>query len=247
MKALPSFCKVIQSSIIASSIFTASYSYSGVVVNGTRIIFENGQQEKAVQLNNKDRHPNLVQIWSDKNQPDSSPENADGPFMTNPQIFKMNPQQGQIVRLRFIGQSSELPQDRESLFYLNINEIPALKASDLEANRLVVSFTNRLKILYRPKGLQGHATDAFEQVNYQIQNGQIRLNNPTNYYAHIAEIKMTQNGRIVQQDKSLMIAPNDQLIWSAKPVANTATEINAVFINDYGARVQKTIKASPEN
>ena len=243
MKTCKTNRKILQNTLLIASIFATTLSHSGVVANGTRIIFEGGQLEKTIQLNNKDQHPNLVQMWADQGEVDSTPETANAPFMANPQIFKMNPQQGQIVRLKLLTDPATLPQDQESLFYLNINEIPAMKAQDLSANRLVVSFTNRLKILYRPKGIQGQSADVPQKISYKVEDGQVRLSNPTSYYAHIAEIKMTQNGHVIKQDKSLLIAPNQHFNWSVNTKnSSTNTEVSAVFINDYGSRVTSTLK-----
>lgn len=242
MKTLNQLHKFIATAIVITSLAPTTFTHAGVVVTGTRIIFESGQTEKTVRLNNKDQHPNLVQIWSDRGDEHLTAEQADGPFMANPPIFKMQANQAQVVRLNFIQDSAALPQDRESMFFLNINEIPAMKTDHLDANRLVVSFTNRLKILYRPKGLAGQPNQVAEQISYQVKNNQITLNNPTSYYAHIAEIKLLKNGQVLQQDKSLVVPPKNQLNWSVKSAPNSNTEVQAVFINDYGSRVLTTLK-----
>ena len=71
-------------STLISTVTTAS-----VVMTGTRVIFPANQNEKTVQLKNKDNNPNIVQVWLDKGNESSTPETADAPIIANPQIFKM--------------------------------------------------------------------------------------------------------------------------------------------------------------
>lgn len=231
------------SSILITSTLLTTATQAGVVVNGTRIIYENGQTEKAIQLDNRDNFPNLVQLWTDRGNEDLTIETADGPFMTNPQIFKMSPNQSQIVRMHFTGNTQELPQDKESLFFLNVNEIPALKAKDLAANRLVVSFTNRIKVFYRPKGVEGTSADTPKNIRYEIQGNHIRLHNPTPYYANISQIQLLQNNKALKTDKSLVIAPKAFLDWKATPTSSGNVQIKAIFINDFGAAVNTDLTA----
>lgn len=98
----------------------------------------------------------LIQVWMDKDNPKSTPETADAPFIATPQIFRMNANAGQALRLKFTGQP--LPADRESLFWFNYLQFPAVKADDTERNRLSLLIKSRLKIFYRPAGLKGEAT-----------------------------------------------------------------------------------------
>ena len=104
-----------------------------------------------------------MQIWLDINNPKSTPENADAPFVASPQIFRMNPHSGQMVRLSFVGQP--LPRDRESLFYLNFLQVPAVRQTDSDKNKLLLVVTNRLKVFYRPAGLAGDANHVIDRLS----------------------------------------------------------------------------------
>lgn len=114
----------------------------------TRVIYS-CRYLKALQLTSYDAYPNLVQIWVDKGDPASTPQTADAPFIASPQIFRMNPKAGQIVRLVYTGK--DLPQDRESVFYINFMQMPALKAHDMEANKLMLTVSSRMKIFIARK------------------------------------------------------------------------------------------------
>ena len=94
---------------------------AGIVVNGTRFIYPAKQQEIGVRISNDGTLPSLVQVWVDRGDPDTRPEDAEAPFLLTPPIFRVDPNQGQSVRLAFTGES--LPGDRESLFWLNLLDI----------------------------------------------------------------------------------------------------------------------------
>lgn len=62
--------------IACSMLLLTSVSLSvqaSVVMTGTRIIYPEGSREKVLQLSNKDDHPNLVQLWMDDGNNQSSP------------------------------------------------------------------------------------------------------------------------------------------------------------------------------
>ncbi|ELN4703365.1 fimbria/pilus periplasmic chaperone, partial [Escherichia coli] len=72
---------------------------ASVIVTGTRVIYPADAREKSVQLTNQDAFPNVVQAWVDVNNPQSTPETADAPFMITPPMFRMEPKAGQTMRL----------------------------------------------------------------------------------------------------------------------------------------------------
>lgn len=201
-------------------------------MTGTRVIFPAQQQEKTIQLNNKDDAPSLVQIWIDAGDENSKPETAISPFLLNPQIFKMQPQQGQMVRILLNDQydqsekhgqqgqagQSALPNDQESLFYLNFSEIPAIQDSDANKNKLLLVFKNRLKLFYRPKGLTSSVNDMPKQLSYEIKSQsktglEIQINNDSAYHANIAQIALSLNGKELATEFNRLITPKSNIVW----------------------------------
>lgn len=120
--------KLVVLSIFSVSLVYSSLSVATVIMTGNRVIYPANAKEKIVQFSNPDSIPYMVQIWTDVNNPKSKPETADGPFFATPQLFRIDPQQGQVVRLMFNHKVS-LPQDRESVFYFNFLQLPDLNAS----------------------------------------------------------------------------------------------------------------------
>ncbi|WP_431221800.1 fimbrial biogenesis chaperone [Serratia sp. L9] len=120
-----------------------------------------------MQLTNNDSIPYVVQMWTDINNPSSTPDNADGPFVVVPALFRIEPKTGQSVRLMFTGK--DLPQDRESVFYLNSVQIPPKNIAGAAENQMTVVLRNRVKVFYRPKGIVGGPEKVTEQIRFSLK------------------------------------------------------------------------------
>lgn len=241
--SLPAFCAVL---------LFHSASYAAVVMTGTRVVFPAAQNEKTIQLQNRDSAPNIVQIWLDKGDEKSTPDTADAPFLANPQIFKIAPNQGQMVRLIFTGDKSALPADRESLFYLNFSEIPAMKSADSGKNKLVVVFKNRLKVFYRPDRLAYPSHQMASHISYRFNGAPARrtvtISNNSPYFANISEAHLISGSSRAQLQKNTMIAPNASAEWdiplNGLNIANA--RISLGLINDYGVTVTSELMQQSE-
>lgn len=99
--------------------FTAQAS---VVITGTRVVYPANQKEVTVRFENKNPKPALVQVWLDSGNEDATPEEARVPFLATPPIFRMEPGRQQVLRLSYTGEP--LPTNQESLFWLNMLEVP---------------------------------------------------------------------------------------------------------------------------
>ncbi|WP_348253599.1 fimbria/pilus periplasmic chaperone, partial [Salmonella enterica] len=67
-------------------------------------------------------------------------------FVITPQVSRIDPQKGQWLRITYMG--TTLPQDRESLFWFTVLEIPPKsKAKQGESlNQLHLAFRTRIKL-----------------------------------------------------------------------------------------------------
>lgn len=139
---------------------------ASVVVTGTRVIYPGEAREKTVQLSNRDAFPNVVQAWVDIDAPDAPPDQAGAPFLVNPAVFRMAPDSGQTLRIVYTGQG--LPGDRESLFHLNVLQIPPRNSSHADRNQMLLMLRNRLKLFYRPAGIQGRPEDLPGQLRFAL-------------------------------------------------------------------------------
>ncbi len=219
----------------------ATSANAGVVMTGTRVIYPAQNQEKTIQLQNKENKPYLVQVWLDAGDENSSPEDNHAPFIANPQIFKIKPNQGQIVRIIFTGEKSQLPQNKESLFFLNFTEIPAEKSQDNPQNKLMMVFKSRVKLFYRPNNLPDTPNDISKHLNILLKNENnqkiITIHNTSSYYANILAIRIKNGASIQQSFNNKTIAPHSSIELAVKATTSNTSQFQLDLINDYGATV----------
>lgn len=81
-----------------------------------------------------------------------------------------------------------LPQQQESLFWLNIKAIPS---ASKQTNALQIAVKTRIKLIYRPESLRASTPE--EQANkltWQRAGNEIQVNNPTQYVVNFNEITL---------------------------------------------------------
>lgn len=133
------------SSLMLTSIVSISLPASGaVVITGTRVIYPAAEKEVSVKMNNNGSSPVLVQSWIDNGDRRSTPENAKAPFFITPPVNRVNAGRGQVLRIRYTGET--LLQDKESVFYLNVLEVPPKVKNADGQNMLHMAFRSRLKL-----------------------------------------------------------------------------------------------------
>jgi len=223
-------------SLTALLFFIVGNVCASVTMVGTRIIYPADIKEKGLAFTNTGNEPVLVQVWADKNNPQSTPETADAPFLLMPSIFRINPATEHTLRLKFTG--AQLPQDRESLFWLNFLQYPAKKTSERGQNSLTMLIKSRLKIFYRPDGITGDANHSLDNVKVTLHGQTVEVNNTSAY--HISVISAFTEEREKKHPIKFkgMIAPRSITQWTLPTRGGDKLTINA--INDYGGVFSKS-------
>lgn len=168
----------------------------------------------------------LIQSWIDNGDQNEKPTDVKVPFVLTPPMNRVDSGKGQTLRITYTGES--LPMDRESVFWLNVLEVPAKNESKAQENTLQVAFRTRIKLFFRPAGLHGHANDAAKEVTWNINDSSVEANNPTPYYVNFVNLSM--NG---QKIDSAMVAPYKTL--KIKLQGKSVSKISGAYVNDYGA------------
>jgi len=208
-------------------------AHASVVMTGTRIIYPAGGHEKIVQLSNRDSYQNIVQAWIDKGEKNSTPGNADNSFVLTPQMFRIEPQGGQIIRMKYVG--PKLPEDRESLFYFNFVQIPSLKTSEQGANKVVLVLDNRVKVFYRPDHLNGNVNDLGHEIKVKADGlNSVTIENPTGYFVNLRRAEMTVNGNKLSFANGAVVAPKS-IQKIELPKGKRTSPLTLKIVDDYGA------------
>ena len=153
---------------------------AGVSIDGTRIIFPASSTSVGVQVRNEFSTPALVQTWIDNGNMNEIPPAEEIPFVISPPLSRVEPHQGQIIRVIQTG-SPELPEDRESLFWFNLLDVPPDNPNLSTQNLLSFTVRTRIKMFYRPAKLKMSINEAYNQIHFKYLNDEQKLevNNPT--------------------------------------------------------------------
>jgi P pilus assembly chaperone PapD len=175
---LKTFC------VVAALICTSQYAAAGVIVGGTRVIYNAAQKETSIAVRNPEKTvPYLIQSWVENASPTDT---SKAPFIITPPLFRLDA--GQENTLRIVRTGGQLPEDRESLYWLNIKSIPS--SSKADSNQLQISVKTRIKLIYRPASLVANAPEAYKQISFARQGNQLQVINPTAYQIAFFSVKV---------------------------------------------------------
>ena len=210
-------------------------AYASIVIDGTRVIYPGEKSEVSVRMTNEGDEAKLVQVWIDNGDTQASPETIKVPFAVLTPIFRMDPKKGQVTRIQFLN-NQPLPANKESVFWLNVLEIPAKPTGKAaEANYLQFRYRTRIKLFYRPKGLAGTALEAPGKLVFKYKPGVVQVENPTAYYQSISSLEVGDHaagGKVESQMIEPFSSKTLQLTGPAKPLQAPVIKYKA--INDYG-------------
>ena len=231
--------------IILANLLCISLTHSGVSMLGTRVILSEGASEKTLVFKNSKGNPSIVQVWADDGDEKSTINSENTSFIINPQIFKMQEDTVQSVRLIFLDKH-KVPLDKESLYFLNFMEIPMVKQGTLNQNQLSFLFKNRIKIFYRPKGIVGNPIESIKNLLFKLEkeNGNyLVVTNPSNFYINFNEIKVGSDQQYFPLDSGNdMVPPQSSVRWKVAPGIDSSkiAEVKYSIVNDYGAVINNT-------
>ena len=205
---------------------------AGVLLGGTRVIFSEKSREGPISIKNPGASPLVVQPW-----PDAGEGQNKTPFVVTPPLSRLDPGRENILRIMRLPAS--LPDDRESVFWLNVKEIPE-KSS--EEGVLQVAVRTRIKLFYSPSSLPGNVAKAKDQLRWAVganDKGEalLKIANPTPYHITLTTLSINGGQQVIDAD---MASPFGELAYPLKAV-NPAQEIEVIFstINDYGGETTK--------
>jgi len=232
---------------LASSPGTAGAS---VVVDGTRVVYPADRREVTINLRNPGETPSLAQAWLDAGNAEASPGDDPVPFALTPPIFRLDPGRTQTLRLTYTGEP--LPTDRESLFWLNVLDIPPRAPLNPDApNRLELAFKHRLKLFFRPRGLPGSALEAPARVRWRLRRDGERLQleavNPTPFHVSLSVIELGtgEARRVIHADMLAPLSSHRFDLPDDLQMPATGLPLEYRFINDQGGTATGAAVAAP--
>ncbi len=215
---------------------------ASVVIGATRVIYNAGEPEVTLKLSNEGRSPALAQSWVDAGDAHGAPSNISVPFTVTPPISRIDPSRSQTLRIVYTGEP--LPKDRESVFWLDVLEVPPKPGADGgDANHLQLAFRSRIKLFFRPDHLQGTPEAAPAQLTWRVtrtgQQSAIEVRNPTAFHVSMTEISVHAAGKTAIFDDGGMVGPGETATFPLKGEVADAPDakVQYLWLNDYGGSV----------
>lgn len=239
--------RMCRSTLIALSLLTATSAINpalaDIILSGTRIVYNEAQKNATIRLENKGSRPALTQSWLDDGNQNADPSTINLPFNATPPVSRIEAGRGQTVKITFTG-GHALPKDRESIYWFNVLEVPPkMKDEDVnEKNLLQLAFRTRIKMFYRPAGLDGNASEAPHKLQWRLQQKAgkpvLHVTNPTGYFVSFNKVETNVNGRKYVASSS-MVAPKAEADFAIPGLSGTPgkASVNYMAINDFGGAI----------
>ncbi|WP_420887546.1 molecular chaperone [Burkholderia anthina] len=216
---------------------------AAVTITGTRVIYPAQSREVSVRINNSADQPALVQAWLDEGDVSAAPNKIKVPFALLPSVFRVEPRRGQAMRIMFTG--GDMPMDRESVYWLNVLEIPPKPKVVDGRNMIQFAFRTRIKMFYRPASLQSDPTAARDRLKWHVTSNDggervLRLENPSPYYVSFGKVELNDGGGKVVALKPDMAPPFgyvDFVPQAGRLDVESAASVSYTVLNDFGAEV----------
>ncbi|MFJ3264861.1 fimbria/pilus periplasmic chaperone [Serratia liquefaciens] len=209
----------------------AQQAQAAIALDRTRVIFDGSQKSVSLNLSNQNKQlPYLAQGWIE----DEQGNKIQSPLTVLPPVQRIEPGKPSQVRIQALPTVKTLPQDRETIYYFNLREIPP---KSNKPNTLQIALQTRIKLFYRPASIamDKSAAPPQEQLTLTKQGDSYTVNNPTPYYVTIVDASTKKGVEGVKGFEPLMVPPKGKLPLgvSAASVGNSPV---LTYVNDYGGR-----------
>lgn len=228
--------------LLSAAVLITLPAQAGIMASSTRVIYEQGQNERSLMLANINAYPVVVQTWVNEGEDQQTPENSTSPLITLPSVFRM--QAGAVQGLRIVHNGDALPSDRESVFWLNLYEIaPKAANKSAEQTSVALAMNTQMKIFYRPKNLPSLPQDMAKSLSFKLEKQgdqwQLVLRNPTPYHASLASLKLIDQGREMAipplpEMMALPLSEKRYPLASNSLVSPADLKVNFTWIDDGG-------------
>lgn len=217
---------------LLAGLVVSQQASAALALDRTRVIFPGGEKSVTINIHNENPSlPYLAQGWLE----DTKGSKITSPLVVVPPLQRVEAGAGSQLQIKALPEADSLPQDRESIFYFNLREIPPRSK---EPNTLQLALQTRIKLFYRPKSIQlTHAQMASpwqDKLTLTRKGDSYVVNNPTPYYISLVSAGSANKDTARAKNFSpVMVEPN-----SSAPLGVNASLLGAVpaiaYVNDYG-------------
>lgn len=205
-------------------------AHAAISLDRTRAIYVGDAKSISLNIVNENKElPFLAQSWLENEQH----QKITSPLVVLPPLQRVEAGERSVVRITKTPEADRLPQDRESVFYFNLREIPP-KSS--KTNVMQLALQTQIKLFYRPKAIVAPKGDVWqEKLVFRKSAGGFTIENPTPFYITLTGITrqpQKQGGGAISDFNPVMLKPKSS--ENVKLRDNGLNGFVVTYINDYG-------------
>ncbi len=205
---------------------------AALTISNTRVVHASDARSSSVVVANPSTKVFAAQTWVNTHE-----DNTDTavPLIATPSLFRLDPGMEQLVQIQNL--PNDLPTDRESLFYFNLQEIPQVQ--DRSENVLNIAMRTRIKVFHRPSQLKGRPEDHVKHLQWSIRKidgvRHLVVNNPSPYHYTFSRLELS-DGKQTEKVRSMAMAVpfGEQTYRLSNTALRAKLQLTFSTINDYG-------------
>lgn len=212
----------------------------------SRVVVREAEREGSIVVRNVDAAPALVQAWIDDGRSDLPPEQLATPFQLVPPLVRIEAESSQRLRV-MVAQPQALRDDRESLYWLNLVEVPRRQAgtdadpADSGRAELQVVVRSRLKLIYRPAAISEPKNMAAGLTWSLSPDGRsLTVRNDSPWVISLARLSPEGAGDVDIGDG--VVLPMTSRSFDLQPVRGMPLRLVYEWMDDYGAPRRETAR-----
>lgn len=196
----------------------------GIAFYVLRVIYsENARQGAAITAYNTTSHPYLMQsrirpVDRATGDVDLITTGTDAiPLIVTPPLARLEANSDLTLRIRRNGRA--LPADRESVFFISMQAIPAQVQPNPQhtSGRVILKITNNIKVFYRPSTLSPRAVaDVAPKLHFRRDGNGLTAENPTPYWLTFSKLRVGHYA-LDKAQLRLMVPPFGQQRYTLPP------------------------------
>lgn len=196
------------------------------------MVHDSAKRSSSVIVANPSNRPYAAQAWVNTEADDAT---TAVPLIAAPNLFRLDPGGEQTVQINAL--PNDLPRDRESVFYFNLQEIPQAATNEGE-NILNIALRTRIKLFYRPSELKGRPQDRLKDLAWSVQqiDGRPHLvvDNPSPFYFTFSRLVVSGNGASETINAKAMALPLGTQAYALNTMTVTdGLQVKFTTISDY--------------
>lgn len=200
----------------------------GVSLGATRVIYPVGAKQVSLSIFNSGKKSRyLINSWVENKAEEKTKD-----FLVTPPLFVSEPNSENTLRI--VNLATQLPQDRESVYWLNVKSIPSIDKELLaDKNTLQIAVLSRIKLFVRPEGLVMKPEKALEKITFTKDANGVEVDNQSPYHISFVEVYVDDT-----KVENMMAPP----LSKTKISKISGKKISYQTVNDFGGLTPKIDK-----